>query len=130
MEPAVFILEPQTLFVPELAQVIALAGGRVVRAATHIDVEEIASLAADYALLDLDYTAHGVLDGLAYFRAAAPSVRAILITAEHGPDWLERCRAAGAWAVVSKDSDREEIAALLRGAFAGEAFADPRVNAA
>jgi DNA-binding NarL/FixJ family response regulator len=130
MPPGVYVLEPQLLFVPDLVETIEEAGGSVVRTAPRLDRREIGALQAEYAFVDLDYTPPGVLGGLAAFRIAAPNVRVILLTGEHGPDWLERCRAAGAWAVLSKAMRVIELRRALERIFTGEAVSDPRVNAA
>lgn len=115
--PSVYVLEPQELFVPELTRLVAEAGGHVVRTAHMLDVGEIASLRVDFALLDLDYTMLGVMDGLAYFRGAARSVKPILLTDEHDPRTLGRYRAAGAVAVIAKSVSAEHLTAALREVF-------------
>jgi len=102
MSPSVYVLEPQALFIPELNRIVSCAGGHVMRSAQCVDAREIASLRADYAILDLDFTGFGVLDGLASFRAFAPDVKAILITEERDPKRLASFRRAGAAAVLSK----------------------------
>jgi CheY-like chemotaxis protein len=117
----VYLLEPQTLFVPALTEVVAAAGGSAVRSAGAIDVEELASLRTDYALLDLDYTEVGVVDGLAIFRAVAPSIKLILLTEERDLTQITRYRNAGAAAVISKTLSAERMRDALRTVFQGSA---------
>jgi len=54
-KPAVFILEPQMLFVSDLTQTIARCGGTVVRVVDRLENLDLGSLRADVAILDLDY---------------------------------------------------------------------------
>src|ERR1700694_3520062 len=117
MSASVYILEPQELFVPELSGVVAEAGGRVVRTAQMLDVAEIVSLRVDFALLDLDYTLHGVTDGLAYFRGAAAGVKPIVLTDQRDLGELGRYRAAGAIAVIAKSVSPEQLIGALREVF-------------
>jgi DNA-binding NarL/FixJ family response regulator len=121
----VYLLEPQGLFVQALTDVVAAAGGSAVRSASAIDVEEIVLLRADFALLDLDYTEIGVADGLAIFRAAAPSIKVILLTEERDLTQITRYRNAGAAAVVSKTLSAERMRDALRTVFQGSAPSTP-----
>jgi DNA-binding NarL/FixJ family response regulator len=117
MSPSVYVLEPQELFIPELSRIVVAAGGRVVRSADTIDIEELVSLRVDFALLDLDYTWQGVMDGLAYFRGAAARVNPIVLTDERDFDRLARFRAAGAIAVISKSNTADQMSAALQEIF-------------
>ncbi len=126
-----FILEPQTLFVPDLVQTIARCGGEIVRVAESLERLDIASLRADVALLDLDYGPNSVLDDLASFRGEAlPNMHLVVVTGEHGPGWVYRLQRAGACGVISKASTARELAAALRRVFGGAMFYDPRIEAA
>jgi DNA-binding NarL/FixJ family response regulator len=129
MSRTVFVLEPQTVFLPELSRIVAAAGGRVTTCADAFDVVEISALRADYALLDLDYALPGVLDGLAYFVAAAPRVKPILLTHQRDFRPLARYRDAGA-VVLPKSLSSSELMHALRAIFIGDAypltFAAPR----
>jgi DNA-binding NarL/FixJ family response regulator len=127
----VFILEPQTLFVSGLTQTIARCGGDVVRVAESLEDLDVASVRADVAVLDLDYPPGGVLERLGVFRGVAPpNMNLVVLTGEHGPGWLYRCRNAGACAVISKAGTTTEIAAAFRRIFGGAMFYDPRVDTA
>jgi DNA-binding NarL/FixJ family response regulator len=128
MSPSVYVIEPQALFVPELTRLIAAGGGRAVRFADSLDVEEIVSLRTDFALVDLDYSAIGVLDGLAFFRAVVPDARVIVLTDEKDFATLERFRAAGAVAVLAKSLSAEEFSEALRATFAGSTVPAARID--
>jgi DNA-binding NarL/FixJ family response regulator len=123
MSPSVYVVEPQTIFIPELARIVAVAGGHVARFADALDVEEIASLATEYAIVDLDYSEVGVLDGLAFFRTIAPKTRVVVLTAETDFAALEQFRAAGCVAVVPKSMSADEVRDVLREMFARDATA-------
>ena len=129
--PAVFVLEPQTLFVSELTQTIARCGGNVIRVADVLDTVEIAAMRADMAVLDLDYASNGVLERLAIVRGAAPpNMHLVVVTGEHGPGWVYRFRHAGACGVISKASPAREFDTALRRILSGALYYDPRVDAA
>ena len=120
MPRTVFILEPQTVFLPELSRIVSAAGGRVTSVSDAFDVLEISALHADYALLDLDYALPGILDGLAYFSAAAPRVKPIVLTNQHDFRPLARYRDAGA-VVLPKALSSVELSHALRAIFVGDA---------
>jgi DNA-binding NarL/FixJ family response regulator len=116
--PYVYVLEPQTLFVPTLTEIIFAAGGGVASVTNTLDVRGLATLHADYALLDLDYTEFGVADGLALFRTFAPAVRPIVLTEERDVDRLHEYRCSGADAVLEKTMDARAMREALRAVFA------------
>jgi DNA-binding NarL/FixJ family response regulator len=110
MSKSVYVLEPQAIFIPELSRIVAAAGGHVVRSADSLEIMEIVSLRADYAILDLDYTIHGAVDGLAFFRSLAGwSVTPLLLTEERDFNQLARYRNAGAAAVLPKTMTADEL---------------------
>jgi hypothetical protein len=121
MSRTVFVLEPQTVFIPELSRIVAAAGGRVVACSDSFDVLEIAALRAEYALLDLDYALPGVVDGLAYFLAAAPRVRPIVLTNQRDFRPLARYREYGA-VVLQKALSCGELMFTLRAMFLDDAY--------
>ena len=125
----VYVVEPQALFGPKLARLVADAGGTVVGTAAGLDLDAIIAAAPNAVLLDLDFTAYDVADALDVLRSEAPAVRPILLTAERGAGWLERYRGAGAASVVSKDSTEEELVHDLRVVLDGGAVWDMRVEA-
>jgi DNA-binding NarL/FixJ family response regulator len=128
MSPSVYMIEPQALFVPELARIVAAAGGTVVRFAEALDIEEIVSLRTDYAIVDLDYSEIGVLDGLAFFRTVATEVRVIVLTDETDFATLEQFRAAGASSVIAKSMSAGEVSDALRAMFERDSGAAPRIG--
>lgn len=126
---SVYVVEPQALFAPRLARLVAQAGGRVAGTATMLGVDALLASQADAVLLDLDFTAYDIADALDVLRSEAPGVRPIVLTAERGRGSLERLRAAGAAAVVSKDASEEELVHDLRLVLDGGSVWDERVEA-
>lgn len=124
-----YVVEPQTIFLPELLHLIGAAGGRVARTAAGIDPRRLVPLRADFALLDLDYGAITALEGVACFCDYAPSVRPIVLTDVCEPGSNRRYRASGAFSVISKGRSEAQTIAALRGVLSGEAFFDPLVDA-
>ncbi|HEX3549016.1 MAG TPA: hypothetical protein VHT53_01490 [Candidatus Elarobacter sp.] len=122
MQPSVYVIEPQTLFVPELMHAVTGAGGRVVRFAESLDVTEVASLRVDYALLDLDYSLYSVDDGLAIFGHVAPGIRTMVLTDECDAERVRAMRRAGAWAVLPKTLSDDELLVELWEIFEADAM--------
>jgi DNA-binding NarL/FixJ family response regulator len=125
----VYVVEPQALFGPKLGRLVGEAGGRVIGTASALDLDAIIAAAPDAVLLDLDFTAYDVADVLDVLGSEAPAVRSIVLTAERGAGWLDRCRAAGAASVVSKAATEEELVHDLRVVLDGGAVWDVRVEA-
>lgn len=117
MSKSVYVLEPQAIFIPELSRIVTRAGGNVTRTAQFLDVEEVASLRVDYAILDLDYALYGVLDGLALFQRLTAGTSLILLTDELDFNRLASFHHAGALAVLSKSMSDEEMQTSLSSIF-------------
>jgi DNA-binding NarL/FixJ family response regulator len=128
--PSVYIVEPQSLFEPELERLVSLAGARVAGSSAQLDLDEIIAAAPDAVLLDLDFTAYDVVDVLDVLQAEAPAIRPVVLTSERGRGRLEQCRAYGASAVVSKDASDLEMVHDLRVVLDGGSVWDQRVEAA
>lgn len=129
MLASVYILEPQSLFVPELVHIVTAANGVVVRCADVLDIDEVATVRARYALLDLDYSPLGVSDALAFFRGAAPAMQVILLTEERDFDRLAAYRRCGASAVLSKSMTTADVREALCELFDRDAVAERNVAA-
>lgn len=128
--PSVYIVEPQSLFEPELERLVNLAGARVAGSAALLDLDEIIAAAPDAVLLDLDYTAYDIVDVLDVLQAEAPAIRPVVLTSERGPGRLDQCRTYGAAAVVSKAATEHEMVHDLRVVLDGGSVWDERVEAA
>jgi DNA-binding NarL/FixJ family response regulator len=128
--PSVYIVEPQSIFEPELERLVNLAGARVAGSSAQLDLDEIIVTAPDAVLLDLDFTAYDVADVLDVLQAEAPAIRPVVLTSERGRGRLDRCRAYGAAAVVSKDATDLEMVHDLEVVLDGGSVWDQRVEAA
>ncbi|HEV3089042.1 MAG TPA: hypothetical protein VGX96_17655 [Candidatus Elarobacter sp.] len=128
--PTVYIVEPQSLFEPELERLVNLAGARVTGSSAALDLDEVIAAAPDAVLLDLDYTDYDVVDVLDVLQSEAPAIRAIVLTSERGRGRLAQCRSNGAAAVVSKAATEREMIHDLRVVLDGGTVWDQRVEAA
>ena len=126
----VYVVEPQSLFGPEIERLVSEAGGTVARMTAVLDIDELIAAAPDVVLLDLDFTPYDVLEVLDVLRSEAPWLRPIILTTEHRRGWLATCRAAGAAAVVSKSAPDGEVIHDLRVVLDGGTVWDPRVEVA
>ena len=125
----VYVVEPQTLFGPELARLVGAAGGRVVGHSQLLDLDAIITASPDVVVLDLDYTDYELAGVLDVLRAEAPAIRPVVLTSERGAGRLETYRANGAAAVVAKAASERELVHDLRVVFDGGAIWDRRVEA-
>ena len=100
--PSVYVVEPQSIFAPEIARLVEEAGGRVAGASDVLDV----------------------------LRNEAPLVRPIVLTDRHRHGWLQLTRTRGAASVVSKAASEQELVHDLRVVLDGGAVWDERVEVA
>jgi DNA-binding NarL/FixJ family response regulator len=127
MMHTVYVFEPQRVFIPTLVQIVTAAGARAVTVTGTLDVEELASLDVDFALLDLDYTEYGVADGLALLHRVARDVKPIVLTDERDLSRIAWYRDGGAASIVSKDQAPRQVQDSLRRIFeAGNRLASLR----
>jgi DNA-binding NarL/FixJ family response regulator len=128
--PSVYVVEPQSIFTPEIERLVGEAGGRVVGGSVALDLDAIITAAPEFVLLDLDYTSYDVADVLDVLREEAPLVRPIVLTDRHRHGWLQLTRARGAASVVSKAASEQELVHDLRVVLDGGAVWDSRVEVA
>jgi DNA-binding NarL/FixJ family response regulator len=126
----VYVVEPQTIFGPEMQRIVGEAGGSVASMSPVLDLDDIIEARPDVVLLDLDYTDYEPAEVLDALREEAPSVRPIVLTSEREHGRLERFRASGAASVVSKSADDAEVIRELRVILSGGSVWDERVEAA
>ena len=120
-----YVVEPQSLFVPYLSDVLAGAELRVVRVAPTLDVEDIRASHPEALFVDTDYLDVDPADAVTAMREAVPSAFICAYTDGAGPR-ADRLRFAGANCVLSKRSGPGEIAEALRTAQTRGSFTDPR----
>ncbi len=106
-----YVVEPQSLFVPYLSDVLAGAKLRVVRVAPTLDVEDIRASHPEALFVDTDFLDVDPADAVSAMREALP--RAFICAYTDG-EGAERLRFAGANCVVSKRSGAREITSALK----------------
>jgi DNA-binding NarL/FixJ family response regulator len=104
-------VEPQSLFVPYLSDVLARAELRVVRVATGLDVEDIRASHPEALFVDTDFLDVDAADAVSAMREALPRA---FICAYTDNEHTDRLRFAGADCVVSKRFGAREITSALR----------------
>lgn len=120
-------MEPQSLFVPFLSDVLARAELRVVRVAPTLDVDDIRATGPEALFLDTDFLDIDAADAVSAMRAVLPLAFICAYTDGEGAP-ADRLRFAGANCVVSKRSGATEIAHALRTARTNGSFTDPRCD--
>ena len=120
-------MEPQSLFVPYLSDVLAGAELRVVRVATTLDADDIRDSRPEALFLDTDFLDVDPADAVSAMRALLPRAFICAYTDGAGAR-ADRLRFAGANCVVSKRSGATEITDALRTARTRGSFTDPRCD--
>jgi DNA-binding NarL/FixJ family response regulator len=113
-----YVVEPQSLFVPYLSDVLAGAELRVVRVAPTLDVEDMRASHPEALFVDTDFLDVDPADAVSAMREALP--RAFICAYTDG-EGAERLRFAGANCVLSKRSGAREITSALRTALSAPA---------
>ena len=120
-------MEPQSLFVPYLSDVLAGAELRVVRVAPNLDYDDIRASRPEALFVDTDFLDVDPADAVSAMRAALPRAFICAYTDGEGQR-ADRLRFAGANCVLSKRSGPLEIADVLRTARTRGSFTDPRCD--
>jgi DNA-binding NarL/FixJ family response regulator len=120
-----YVVEPQSLFVPFLSDVLAGAELRVVRVAPTLDVDDIRASRPDALFVDTDFLDVDPADAVSAMRAVLPRAFICAYTDGEGAR-ADRLRFAGANCVLSKRSGPVEITDALRTARTKGSFTDPR----
>ncbi len=122
-----YVVEPQSLFVPYLSDVLAGAELRVVRVAPHLDYDDIRASHPEALFVDTDFLDVDPADAVSAMREALPRAFICAYTDGEGQR-ADRLRFAGANCVLSKRSGPGEIADVLRTARSRGSFTDPRCD--
>ena len=122
-----YVVEPQSLFVPYLADVLGRAEMRVVRVAGALDVDDIARTRPEALFVDTDFLDCDPADALSALRAVLPRALICAYTDGSGASRADRLRQAGADCVLSKRSGQHEIAEGVRVARETGGYTDPRL---
>ncbi len=106
-------MEPQSLFVPYLSDVLAGADMRVVRVAPTLDVDDIRASHPEALFVDTDFLDVDPADAVSAMREALPRAFICAYTEGEGAR-ADRLKFAGANCVLSKRSGPSEVADALR----------------
>ena len=121
-----YVVEPQSLFIPFLSDVLAGAELRVVRVAADLDVDDIRASRPEALFVDTDFLDVDPADAVSAMRAALPRAFICAYTDGEGAR-ADRLRFAGANCVLSKRSGPREITdALLAARASAASFTVPR----
>ena len=122
-----YVVEPQSLFVPYLSDVLARAEMHVVRVAPNLDVDDMLATHPEALFVDTDFLDVDPADAVSAMREALP--RAFICAYTDGAgSRADRLRFAGANCVLSKKSGPREITDALRTARRHGSFTDPRLE--
>ena len=110
-----YVVEPQSLFVPFLSDVLAGAQMRVVRFATTLDIEDIRSTGPQALFIDTDFLEMDAADAVRATRAALPLALICAYSDEEAAP-AEHLRFAGANCVLSKRLNPRQFKESLRSA--------------
>jgi DNA-binding NarL/FixJ family response regulator len=108
-----YVVEPQSLFVPYLSDVLAGAEMRVVRVAPNLDVDDIRAVRPEALFVDTDFLDVDPADAVSAMREALPRAFICAYTEGEGAR-ADRLRFAGANCVLSKRSGPTEVTDALR----------------
>jgi DNA-binding NarL/FixJ family response regulator len=123
-----YIVEPQSLFVPYLSDVLEEAEMRVVRVAPTLDVDDIRATRPEALFVDTDFLDVDPADAVSAMREALPKAFICAYTDGQNGARADRLRFAGANCVVSKQSGPGEVTDVLRVARTRGTFTDPRLD--
>ena len=123
-----YVVEPQSLFIPYLSDVLANAEMRVVRVSPHLDVDDIRATRPEALFVDTDFLDIDPADAVSAMRAALPKAFICAYTDGKGGARADRLRFAGANCVLSKRSGPREVTDVLNAARSRGTFTDPRFD--
>lgn len=105
------------------------AGEPGLTVAAHLDVVELAKLAPDLLIADVDRQEVDPLELLRQLRFVLPECVIVVYTGAVKRSWGRACHLAGASCVLSKESRKPLLVSGLRHAIQSGCFTDPRVSA-
>ena len=124
-----YIVEPQTIFVDFLKDVLTDAGLDVLHIDAKIDPAHLLTVQPRMLFVDLDFVEDtDPLEAIRKSRSVLPDALICVYTNEQRPAWADSCRSAGANGVLSKASASPEVAEGLRMMIICGNYTDPRVN--
>jgi DNA-binding NarL/FixJ family response regulator len=115
--------------IPLLGAALKGAGEPGLMVVAHLDVAELAKLAPDVLVADVDRQEVDPLELLRQLRFVLPECVIVVYTAAVERSWGRACHLAGASCVLSKESRESLLVSGFRHAIQSGCFTDPRVSA-
>ena len=123
-----YVVEPQTLFISYLTDVLARADMDVVRIATAFDLDDIERAHPGAVFVDTDFLDGEPVSVVETLRGALPAALIFAYVGDQTHRFGELLNAAGATGVLSKHSSATEVVNGIRAAVANGRFLDPRLT--
>jgi len=111
------------------SDVLKAAGELPLTTLARLDVAELRRLAPDLLVCDIDAVAVDAVELVRRIRFVIPDCLIAVYTGDMRRTWGLACHLAGANCLLSKDSDREQLADGLRSALQSGCYTDPRFAA-
>lgn len=123
-----YVVEPQTLFIAYLTDVLARADMDVVRIATAFDLGDIERTQPSAVFLDTDFLDGEPVAAVEMVHGALPAAPIFAYVGDTTRGFVEQLTAAGASCILSKNSSPTEVVQGIRDALASGRFIDPRLG--
>jgi DNA-binding NarL/FixJ family response regulator len=124
-----YVVEPQTIFVDFLKDVLTDAGLEVLCVDNRVDPHRLLEVQPRMLFIDLDFTEEpDPLEAIRKSRAVLPEALICVYTDNQKPGWPDSCQLAGANGVLSKASKSDEVADGIRMMIICGNYTDPRAH--
>jgi DNA-binding NarL/FixJ family response regulator len=115
--------------VPMFSAVFKSSGGTALATVAHLDVSELAKLAPDLLVCDIDDLEVDPLELLRRIRFVLPDCLIAVYTGVVTAAWGRACHLAGGNCLLAKDATQAELSLGLRVALRSGCYTDPRFAA-
>jgi len=109
-----YLIEPQTVFVSYLTDILAHAGMNVVATKDDVDPRDIAVYDPVVVFVDVDFFERGAANAICRIRQSTRSAMVIVLTENDDPTFEAACYISGASSVVFKRSGGDQLIAAVR----------------
>jgi DNA-binding NarL/FixJ family response regulator len=109
-----YVIEPQTMFVSYLTNMLADAGMLVIATSDDVDARDIAAHEPAAVFVDVDFFERGAANALCRIRQTTRSAAVIVLSEMDDPTFEAACYISGASSVLSKRSSVEQLVASMR----------------
>jgi DNA-binding NarL/FixJ family response regulator len=105
------------------------AGERALASVPRLNVRELSELKPDILIVDIDRLQSDRLEMVRQIRFVLPDCTIVVYTDATKLEWGRECHLAGANGVISKESNKSQLASGLHSAIETGCFTDPRIAA-